>query len=120
MLALEGQAGHRRPAWRNGSAASAGVTSRGSTVALLVKFDNDASGDATVIEVGGPDSTGLLYRLTRALADLDLDVKTAKIHTIGVDVVDTFYVVGRSGGKILDPDHQAEIRRALLFALEAG
>ena len=29
-----------------------------------VQFDNDASGDATVIEVGGPDSTGLLFRLT--------------------------------------------------------
>ena len=89
-------------------------------LAQMVKFDNDASGDATVLEVVGPDGIGLLYRLTHALADLNLNVKKAKIHTMGVDVVDTFYVNGLHGGKILDPDHQTEIRLGLLHALEGG
>lgn len=84
----------------------------------LVRFDNDATTEATVLEVVGPDSLGLLYRITRVLADLDLDVRSAKIDTVGVDVVDTFYVVDRDGAKITDPGHQEEIRRALLHALE--
>ena len=84
----------------------------------LVRFDNDATEDATVLEVAGPDSLGLLYRLTRALADLNVDVRTAKIHTMGNDVVDTFYVITSGGSKVTDPEHQDEIRRALLHALE--
>ncbi len=84
----------------------------------VVRFDNDATDDATVLEVVGPDSIGLLYRLTRALADLEVDVRTAKIHTMGSDVVDAFYVVSSGGAKITDAEHQDEIRRALLHALE--
>lgn len=83
-----------------------------------VRFDDDASADATVLEVTGADSIGLLYRLTRALTDMDIDVRTAKIHTLGSDVVDTFYVVTSDGGKVTDEDLRAELRRALLHALE--
>ena len=71
-----------------------------------------------MIEVVGPDSFGLLYRLGRALADFDLNVTAARIHTMGDDVVDTFYVTDGSGGRVVDEELQAEIRRALLDALE--
>lgn len=83
-----------------------------------VRFDDDASAEATVVEVVGADSIGLLYRLTRALTELDVDVRSARIHTLGVDVVDTFYVVGADGGQLVDPEHRDEIRRALLHALD--
>ncbi|MBS1837893.1 MAG: ACT domain-containing protein, partial [Actinobacteria bacterium] len=83
-----------------------------------VRFDDDASAEATVLEVVGADSIGLLYRLTRALTDLDVDIRTARIHTLGADVVDTFYVVTSEGGKLTDAEHREEIRRALLHALE--
>jgi [protein-PII] uridylyltransferase len=83
-----------------------------------VRFDNDATRDLTVLEAVGPDRMGLLYGLTRALADLDLNVSSAKIHTMGSDVVDTFYVSLASGGKVLDVEHQEEIRRALMHVLE--
>lgn len=89
-------------------------------LAPVVRFDDEASATATVVEVVGPDSLGLLYRLTRALADLDLDVRSAKIHTMGADVVDSFYVVGRDGEPLEDADHRGEVRRALLHALEAA
>lgn len=84
----------------------------------LVRLDNDAATDATVVEVVGPDDLGLLYRITRALGEFDLDVRTAKIHTMGADVVDTFYVVDRDGAKVVDPEVEEELRRALLYALE--
>ena len=78
----------------------------------------DASEDSTVVEVVGPDSVGLLYRLTRALADLDLDIASAKAATMAADVVDAFYVRTADGAKVTDPDDIAEICTALLHALE--
>ena len=84
-----------------------------------VLFDNSASASATVLEVHAPDAIGLLYRITRALADLDLDIRTAKIQTLGAEVVDAFYVLGRDGAKITDEQHQREIERAVLFAVSA-
>ncbi len=83
-----------------------------------VRFDNDATGDATVLEAIGPDRIGLLYGLTRTLADLDLNVESAKIHTMGSDVVDTFYVTSSSGAKVRDVEHQTEIQRALMHVLD--
>ena len=86
---------------------------------LDVRVLSDESADATVIEVVGPDSVGLLYRLTQSLAELDLDITRARVATLGGDVVDTFYVRGADGSKVADPALVTEIRTALLFALGA-
>ncbi len=83
-----------------------------------VRFDNETGSNATVIEAVGPNRIGLLHGLTRALSELDLDVRSAKIHTMGDDVVDSFYVTDGAGQKVLDPEHQNEIRRALLHVLD--
>ena len=82
-----------------------------------VLVDNEASGSATVIEVHAPDAIGILYRLTQALAGLDLDIRTAKVQTLGHRVVDSFYVRTGAGEKITDPAHLAEVERAILYAL---
>lgn len=84
-----------------------------------VKFDNETSTASTIVEIGGPDSIGLLYRVTRALADLDLDIYRAKVQTLGDDVVDTFYVNPPDGGKITDTDYLAEIELAVMTAIGA-
>jgi [protein-PII] uridylyltransferase len=83
-----------------------------------VRFDNGDSAPTTVIEVVGPDSFGLLYRLGRALAEFNLNVTAARIHTMGHDVVDAFHVTDGEGGRVVDEDLQVEIRRSLLDALE--
>ncbi|MEZ5238656.1 MAG: hypothetical protein R2716_06795 [Microthrixaceae bacterium] len=83
-----------------------------------VRFDNGSTTSSTVVEVVGPDSTGLLYRLARTLGDFDLAVTAARIHTMGADVVDSFYVEPPGGGLVSDPELQAEIRRALLEELD--
>lgn len=84
-----------------------------------VIIDNDLSSTYTVLEVRGPDSIGLLYRVTRAIADLDLDIYTAKVQTIGDDVVDSFYVLDAAGEKVLDDQYQREIELAILTAIAA-
>lgn len=82
-------------------------------------IDNDMSSSCTVLEVRGPDSIGFLYRVTRAIADLDLDIYTAKVQTIGDDVVDTFYVLDSDGMKVTDVTHQKELELAILTAIVA-
>ena len=82
-----------------------------------VAFDNEASADATVIDVEAPDVTGILYRITRALAELDLDIRSAKVQTLGTHVVDAFYVRDRDGRKITDPRTLGEVERAILHGI---
>ncbi|MDQ2649346.1 MAG: HD domain-containing protein, partial [Actinomycetota bacterium] len=82
-----------------------------------VIVDNAASRGATVVEVHAPDSMGVLYRITRALAELELDIVSAKVQTLGDRVVDAFYVRSRHGTKLEDPALIVEIERALLHEL---
>jgi [protein-PII] uridylyltransferase len=82
-----------------------------------VAVDNEASEAATVIDVQAPDAIGTLYRITRALADFDLDIRRARARTQGSAVVDSFYVRDRAGKKITDTAHLAELERAILHVL---
>jgi [protein-PII] uridylyltransferase len=66
------------------------------------------------VELRVHDSEGLLHRLTKALLELGLDVRSARIQTLGAEVVDAFYVVDRDGGEVTDPGRRAEIESALL------
>ena len=70
-----------------------------------------------MIDVHTTDGIGVLYRITRALADFDVDIRTARVQTLGNHVVDAFYVVDGRGDKITDDDTIAEIERAIVHAL---
>jgi [protein-PII] uridylyltransferase len=83
-------------------------------------YDNRASESATVIDVQAVDSIGLLHRITRALAELDLDIRKALVTTVGPQVVDAFYIRDAAGGKITDEHRLAEIERAVLHAARSG
>ena len=79
-----------------------------------VEVDNLTSDFATVLEVSCPDGVGVLYRITRAFAELDLNIVRARVQTLGSDVVDAFYVLDAKGRKIQDLDHLEEIELAVL------
>jgi [protein-PII] uridylyltransferase len=81
--------------------------------------DNEASAGATVLEVRAHDAVGLLYRITATMAELDLDIRSAKVQTLGDHVVDAFYVRDSAGRKITDEAHLGEIERAVLHALSS-
>jgi [protein-PII] uridylyltransferase len=87
---------------------------------VAVHFDNDASDEATVIDVHAPDAIGVLYQVTRALADLDLDIRSARVQTLGAEVVDAFYVRDRFGKKVTDQHSLNEIDRAIVHCLAQG
>ena len=60
------------------------------------------------------DSIGLLYRITRALAELDIDIHRGLVQTHGDNVVDVFYVPRPAAGqKVIDPEHQREVERTI-------
>lgn len=82
-----------------------------------VTFHDDASSNATVMEVRCPTRIGILYRITKALVEVGLDIRHATVQTVGPDVVDTFYVRTWSGELVTDPFHRAEIERAVLHAI---
>ena len=83
-----------------------------------VRFDDSASSNATFLEVRAPDKVGVLHRITKAIADLGLDIRHARVLTLGNEVVDAFYVRESGGGRITDDDYKKEISRAILFALQ--
>jgi [protein-PII] uridylyltransferase len=111
-LAIEARLAERARTYR-------GRPATGTPAPPSVRIDNDASSDSTVVEVRAPDGIGLLYRITKALADLGLDIRHARVQTLGPDVVDAFYIRGREG-KVRDSFHLAEIERALLHASGPG
>jgi [protein-PII] uridylyltransferase len=82
-------------------------------VPVEIGVHNDASDFFTVVEVGAPDRIGLLFDVTRTLAELHLDVHLAKVATYGPRVVDVFYVRDDLGRKVEDPERIAELERAV-------
>jgi [protein-PII] uridylyltransferase len=83
---------------------------------VKVHVDNTASQVFSLVEVRAPDRVGLLYRITRALHDLGLDIHHAKVATYPEGAVDVFYVWDLSGSKL--DEQQAtqvgvELRRRL-------
>ena len=87
------------------------------TVPPRVLIDNNASGTYTVIEVNGRDRPGLLFELTRALTQLNLQISSAKISTYGEKVVDVFYVKNLFGHKVEHEKRLGDIREHLTMAL---
>ncbi len=82
-----------------------------------VRFDDNASSNATFLEVRAPDKIGILRSMTKALADCGLDIRHARIQTLGNEVIDSFYVQTAAGEKVTDSFHRREVERAILHAV---
>ena len=74
-----------------------------------VTISNSLSNKFTVIEVECLDRTGLLADVTAVLADLSLDIHSARITTFGEKVIDTFYVTDLVGHKVTAENRQGNI-----------
>jgi [protein-PII] uridylyltransferase len=85
-------------------------------VRTQVQFDNASSRTHTVIDIETGDRTGLLYDITRAMADAGLDIATARIVTDARRVRDSFYVTLHRA-KVLESETQAAIREILHNAI---
>ncbi len=88
------------------------------TLETNILVDNSWSNRFTVVEASGLDRSGLLYDLTRAISDLNLNIASAHIVTFGERAVDVFYVTDLLGHKIASASREAAIRRRLLAAFD--
>lgn len=97
------------------------VRKRGRREAFSVEpqasVSNDMSDRFSVIEVSCLDRVGLLYDLTRALAELNLDIASAHVATFGERARDSFYVTDLVGEKILNKARQGRIVDTLLATM---
>jgi len=78
-----------------------------------IKFENDLSGDFTIIDVFAADAPGLLFRITRALSREGLAIGRARISTEADRAIDSFYVADASGKKVKAAGRLNDIRTAL-------
>jgi [protein-PII] uridylyltransferase len=88
------------------------------TIIPSVSVDNDASQDASVIEVSGRDRPGLLGALAGALAEARLSIQSAHVDSYGERAVDAFYVHGSSGEKLTDTRRIAALKAVLTEVLD--
>jgi [protein-PII] uridylyltransferase len=65
-----------------------------------VHWFDDAATDATVLEFRADDAIGLLFRVTAALERSGLDVRSARISSLGGAAVDAFYLSTPAGGPV--------------------
>ena len=93
---------------------------RAFTLETSILVDNSWSNQFTVIEASGLDRPGLLYDLTRAISDLNLNIASAHIVTFGERAVDVFYVTDLLGHKLANASREAAIRRRLNAAFDGA
>jgi [protein-PII] uridylyltransferase len=91
----------------------------GDRMPTKIRFDNEASETRGIMEVETEDRIGLLYAISRSLAELDLDISAAKIVTEKGAAIDTFYISERDGRKVSDAGRQAFIQRKLRNEIQA-
>ncbi|MEZ5690522.1 MAG: [protein-PII] uridylyltransferase [Rickettsiales bacterium] len=86
-------------------------------IAGQVLFDNEASNLNSLIELTCRDRVGLLYDITRAIAELNLSIVTAHISTYGTQAADVFYVKDNFGFKVTHKDKINLIKEKLLSVI---
>ncbi|MCU0815985.1 MAG: [protein-PII] uridylyltransferase [Cypionkella sp.] len=85
-----------------------------------ITFDNEGSDIYTIIEVDTRDRPGLLYDLTRTLANNNIYIASAVIATFGAQVVDSFYVKDMFGLKLHAKSKQDALEKRLRQAIAEG
>jgi len=96
-----------------------GVTPSPSREPPRVSISNAESDFYTIVDVSANDRLGLLYDLTRTLAEEGLEIYISKASTILDQVADTFYVKDERRRKVVDPERLARLRASLLAVVGA-
>jgi len=91
----------------------------GERIVTQVRFDNETSESRTVIEIESEDRIGLLYAISQALSEVDVDIAAAKILTEKGAAIDTFYARELDRTKITGESRQRIIEKRLRQAIHA-
>lgn len=91
----------------------------GIPVPCSVEFENDITGECTIVDISAGDRPGLLYRITHVFSEEGLDIQSAQITTRGGVAADSFYVRDTDGGKLSGIARMRSIRERLISELES-
>jgi [protein-PII] uridylyltransferase len=72
------------------------------------------------VDLQAEDRVGLLYDVSRALLESNVQIHLAKILTEKGAAIDTFYIAERDGSKVLDPERQQAFKYRLRQAVQHG
>lgn len=78
-----------------------------------ITIDNDTHPVYTIVDIQTPDRLGLLYRLLRGFAELDIDIALSRIATEKGAAIDSFYVTDSMGMKFKGADRIRALQKAL-------
>ena len=84
-------------------------------VRSLVHFDHDFSDRYTVVEIGGANQWGLLYRISRVISEHGCDIDLVLISTEGDRAIDVFHLT-RDGDKLslgMEQDLRASLEQVV-------
>ena len=91
-------------------------------VRTVVHFDHHYSDRYTVLEIGGANQWGLLYRISRVISEHGCDIDLVLISTEGDRAIDVFHLT-RAGAKLspgLEQSLRVDLERALGMDHETG
>jgi [protein-PII] uridylyltransferase len=87
------------------------LPSRKAGIQARVRFDSEASGTATLIEIVAEDRPGLLYDLATAITSTGGNIEVVLIDTQAHKAIDVFYVT--ADGAKLSAERQSAMRGAV-------
>jgi len=85
-----------------------------------IVIDNDAHPVYTLVDIQTPDRLGLLYRLLRAFAEVNVQIALSRIATEKGAAIDAFYVSDADGRKLRSATIIARLQKALQAASQLG
>jgi [protein-PII] uridylyltransferase len=83
-----------------------------------IEIDNQLSSQYTIIDIFAYDRFGLLYEITKGLAELGLSIHLAKVATAADMIADVFYVARVAGGKLSDERELQALRDKVMGIIE--
>lgn len=83
------------------------------------QLSNDIARSCTVLEVISPDRAGLLATIARVFMDFDIDMRNAKISTLGERVEDVFFITDSEGKPLGDPEICSNLEREICKRLDS-
>ncbi|MEK7216343.1 MAG: hypothetical protein AAB289_12180, partial [Chloroflexota bacterium] len=100
---------------RFGAAIAGGSTTKAALTPIDVAVDNPAGSDQTRLELHSADVPGFLFAFTNTLAGSTIDIRSASVETVNGQTRDLFWVTGRDGRPLTDPDRIQELRVAAVL-----
>ena len=83
-----------------------------------VIIDNNMSDEYSILEIKCKNAPGVLYRITKVITSLGLQINTANVSTYGDRVVDIFYIKDAFGSKIDNNKSMDKVKMSILKILE--